>query len=336
MVSVRRRSDLISVDRLPHTAARTAELYLKRQLFAVEDSAVTALSSLYAVAYQDARNTALDMGERYGVSKLSQDSRSKTWRDAFMQAFTARAARLTDDALANLIRYGSAALAGGYYGRAWLLDVTTREGVHIDAPPLRQSDLVEGDYYASLIQDLLGKEWRDQFALELDDLVLRVRRGIGQGLVNGEGIGETMRRVAKEMGVSTDRRRGAIGSIERAGYRANFNRVQVMTRTVINDLSNKGALSAYKANRDVLSGYEWLTAHDERVCPVCRGYDGKQFGIKSNFRPPAHPNCRCTVIPVLKPGVLEAPQSRPRTDFSSWARGIGMERELADFLVPKQ
>lgn len=54
---------------------------------------------------------------------------------------------------------------------------------------------------------------------------------------------------------------------------------------------------------------KWYTAHDERVCEVCGALDGKTVEMNSNFRlgklgkeedisflPPAHPNCRCTII----------------------------------------
>ena len=45
----------------------------------------------------------------------------------------------------------------------------------------------------------------------------------------------------------------------------------------------------------------WITAMDERVCPVCGPLHGQETGIKDNFKsegfsypyPPAHINCRC-------------------------------------------
>ena len=43
----------------------------------------------------------------------------------------------------------------------------------------------------------------------------------------------------------------------------------------------------------------WLTAHDERTCPICRPLDGKVFGIEEVQSPPSHASCRCTTIAVL-------------------------------------
>jgi SPP1 gp7 family putative phage head morphogenesis protein len=44
----------------------------------------------------------------------------------------------------------------------------------------------------------------------------------------------------------------------------------------------------------------WITAHDERVCPVCQPLNGVQVRLGEPFTggidaPPAHPRCRCSV-----------------------------------------
>jgi hypothetical protein len=47
----------------------------------------------------------------------------------------------------------------------------------------------------------------------------------------------------------------------------------------------------------------WVTAHDERVCPVCGPLHGQKVGVNEQFRshvgqfwtPGLHPNCRCVV-----------------------------------------
>lgn len=48
----------------------------------------------------------------------------------------------------------------------------------------------------------------------------------------------------------------------------------------------------------------WLTAHDQRVCPVCRDNDGQSRAIGQDFpsgdsQPPAHPRCRCALGPDI-------------------------------------
>lgn len=50
---------------------------------------------------------------------------------------------------------------------------------------------------------------------------------------------------------------------------------------------------------------EWSVADDERLCDVCGELDGEQIGLDDKFPggldgPPAHPNCRCSLIARFK------------------------------------
>jgi len=67
------------------------------------------------------------------------------------------------------------------------------------------------------------------------------------------------------------------------------------------------ALSSRLAEQNVNSQIRWLTAEDEKVCPVCAPLDHKlkQDGgwmYKDTLipGPPAHPNCRCQTVVELK------------------------------------
>jgi SPP1 gp7 family putative phage head morphogenesis protein len=326
--------DLIPQKRMPHTAMRIAESYLKRRTFVWEDSGVLALQNLYREAYTNLRLFATVASDNANLSKLGQDKSSQYFRDQFVGYATERLHRLTNDAAAEGLRRATMAWYAGYYGRLWLLDVSTRADVRIPVSPpnidtmARQTlQRLKEDVYDDLIRDLMGREWRAQYADEIDDLILRIKRGISSGMTSGEGIPDIMRRVRTEMGVSTDRR---------SGYRANFNRVQAITRTVVNQSSNSGAVEAYRRNIDVLSGYEWLTARDERVCPQCRGYDGRVERMTSSFRPPAHPNCRCTVVPVIRDDLLIDTTEPPRLTFAEWATEQGIALLLSDFLQARR
>jgi SPP1 gp7 family putative phage head morphogenesis protein len=43
---------------------------------------------------------------------------------------------------------------------------------------------------------------------------------------------------------------------------------------------------------------EFLTAGDDRVCPICSALSGKIYSIKeARGIIPVHPNCRCTWLP---------------------------------------
>jgi SPP1 gp7 family putative phage head morphogenesis protein len=44
----------------------------------------------------------------------------------------------------------------------------------------------------------------------------------------------------------------------------------------------------------------WLTAYDDRTCAECASLDGKEFDIDEVPDCPAHPNCRCVLLPVIE------------------------------------
>lgn len=59
-------------------------------------------------------------------------------------------------------------------------------------------------------------------------------------------------------------------------------------------------------------GREWRTAQDELVCPICGGLNHQRQPLGMSFdvvaegqrytpdNPPAHPDCRCTVVPIVR------------------------------------
>jgi SPP1 gp7 family putative phage head morphogenesis protein len=72
-------------------------------------------------------------------------------------------------------------------------------------------------------------------------------------------------------------------------------KAMVIARTETMRVVNQGA----KARFDEAGvRTEWLTTHDELACPACSALDGKISPEQTDGLPPAHPNCRCTVIPV--------------------------------------
>ncbi len=58
----------------------------------------------------------------------------------------------------------------------------------------------------------------------------------------------------------------------------------------------------------VIMAREWRTANDEIVCDICGGLDNVQVLLDAPFEyggeeyddPPAHPNCRCWIVPVIR------------------------------------
>jgi SPP1 gp7 family putative phage head morphogenesis protein len=86
-------------------------------------------------------------------------------------------------------------------------------------------------------------------------------------------------------------------------YAFSDERAMLIARTETIRASNQGALASYRA-ADVAQK-EWTTAEDDRVSEDCEANgDQGPIGIDEAFdsgdmTPPAHPNCRCVIVPVV-------------------------------------
>lgn len=84
------------------------------------------------------------------------------------------------------------------------------------------------------------------------------------------------------------------------GYRA----AECLMRTETSYVQNQTAAQSY---RDAgCTEYEVLTAKDRRTCQYCAAQNGKRYPFTEmqagENAPPFHPNCRCTVLPVVEEG----------------------------------
>lgn len=125
---------------------------------------------------------------------------------------------------------------------------------------------------------------------------------ISQGLVDGESIPKIRSNITKTF--------------------EEYSKMQAerITRTEVIRASNLGSMDAW-ANSGVVEAKQWLTAKDDRVDPLCAYMNGKVMPVRKNFFdkgdtlevddhkadfsygsikvPPLHPNCRCTLLPIL-------------------------------------
>jgi SPP1 gp7 family putative phage head morphogenesis protein len=86
-------------------------------------------------------------------------------------------------------------------------------------------------------------------------------------------------------------------------------RAKLLARTEIIRAHAEGNLNQYEAAgiSQVQGKAEFATAGDDRVCPDCEGLEGSVFPIaEARGLIPLHPGCRCTWLPVIEAGALEA------------------------------
>lgn len=76
----------------------------------------------------------------------------------------------------------------------------------------------------------------------------------------------------------------------------------------------------------------WDSRLDSRLCPYCRSLDGEIVAISGEFEtrgavyahPPAHPNCRCTIVPWRE----DWGSMSQYTDLETWPEGSPMRKRL--------
>lgn len=172
-------------------------------------------------------------------------------------------------------------------GNEALFFIGSNIGFRLDNPRAQKFVEQQG---ANLISDIDSTTRRD------------LRKQLSEGLDVGEGIPELKDRVKNVFG------------------KANDSRAEKIARTETIKASNAGQRLAWEQS-GVVEGKQWLTAADERVDPICAALDGTFIPLRDNFfekgdefaaggakigfiadvqEPPAHPMCRCTLIPVLK------------------------------------
>lgn len=81
-------------------------------------------------------------------------------------------------------------------------------------------------------------------------------------------------------------------------------RARAIARTETAMADNMGNLMGWEET-GLVAGKRWITAEDDKVSAICNtNGDMGVIGLHEHFAhggmtPPAHPNCRCTVVPVL-------------------------------------
>jgi len=110
-----------------------------------------------------------------------------------------------------------------------------------------------------------------------------INRTLTDGIVVGDNPRDAARTLLRRVGRAFD------GGIVRAE--------RIMRTEMLDAYRNANAV-IQNANRDVVEGWEWWSAGDERTCAACWAMHGEQFP-NDVPGPDGHPNCRCARIPVV-------------------------------------
>lgn len=128
-----------------------------------------------------------------------------------------------------------------------------------------------------------GRKWAEDFAREMRE-----------GVKLNETIPQLTRRLRSLQGFTERRRREA----------------EALVRTSVQAVANNAREATYAAHSNVIKGRQWLSTMDTRTSDICMALSGAAWDMNNKpingsttpwqGPPPAHFNCRSTLVPITK------------------------------------
>lgn len=184
-------------------------------------------------------------------------------------------------------------------------------------------------------QGAVMKDWAQGLAINERK---RLAGLIRQSVIEGRTVDEIVR------GVRGTRAGGFKDGILQTGRRE----AEAVVRTAVQHVTNGARNDVFEANGDVIAGVKWTATLDGRTTAICRKRDGNVAMFHGhpvpkgytkltpiNARPPAHWNCRSTMVAIFDPeGIADKIGDRPfvRTAKTRRRREMDFRRQTHDKL----
>lgn len=123
-----------------------------------------------------------------------------------------------------------------------------------------------------------GKSWSQRIWTNTDDLKQTLNDELIKCVISGKKTSELTKLLQERFDVS-------------------YNRAATVVRTETAHIQTQAAQQRYK--NFGITEVEVFADEDERRCDVCGKLHQKKFPIGGTMPVPAHPNCRCCIIPVI-------------------------------------
>ncbi len=154
--------------------------------------------------------------------------------------------------------------------------------------------LLEKNYQTRALKSVLGETYSPRRGDRLDALTAGLIPNQDSQSINSYIAGSRKRHLTAATAYIRSGGQGITGAT-RAGRE-----LSAIQRTIFTNTQNAAANAMYRANDDVLDGYQWTSTLDGRTSDICKALDGRVFKTDAVRYPPAHFNCRSTTIPVVK------------------------------------
>lgn len=170
--------------------------------------------------------------------------------------------------------------------------------------------LVDG----TLINGAPSKEW---WAKQAGALNTKFSDQVTQGYLRGENTDEIVRRIR---GTAKNNFKDGIMEVARRDATA-------LVRSSVMAVANAARLDMYESNQDLVKAVQWQSTLDSRTSDICKARSGLLYTVAGKplghnivkVGPPAHFNCRSTLVPVLKSwDELAGPNAKPRKQDPSF------------------
>lgn len=148
-------------------------------------------------------------------------------------------------------------------------------GISIGVP---SDALLERMVTSNPYQGLTLKEWTQRVGQSAS---LKAKQQLFIGMAEGEDIDKIVKRF------------NFIGEQSK-------NDLRMVVRTSVNAVANQAKSLVYAENADVLQAVMWKATLDSRTSLICASRDGTQYPLDKHPTPPAHPNCRSVLVPIIK------------------------------------
>lgn len=135
----------------------------------------------------------------------------------------------------------------------------------------------------------------------LDTLGPAASEQIRKELVSGLALGQNPRDVARRI---------------RDALNGNRKRAELIARTEMLRSYREATRASYRANSDVVKGWVWHCARDERTCAMCWAMHGTEHTLEEHLDD--HPRGRCAMVPLTKTwaelGFVGVPETQPEIE----------------------
>ena len=179
-----------------------------------------------------------------------------------------------------------------------------------------------GDKQAALLGDRFAKQYRaiyESLALQSSGAFSKVDADVAKQMVNqiwcadgktwSNRVWDNTELLQQRLNESliecvvAGRKPSALKELLQNEFGVSFSRADTLVRTEMSHIQNQAARDRYRA--EGVEEFEVWADKDERRCDVCGELHKKRFPINAKIPIPAHPRCRCCILPVVD---VEAPK----------------------------